>query len=368
MFTADINERLTVMTEERTPIITLLSDVEPQEVSWLWPGRLALGKYHVLMGLPDTGKTTIALDLAARLSVGRAWPDGAACHQGRSLILTAEDGIADTIRPRIDKLGGDPSQIGVLEGVRDKNGRGPLNLERDLDQLEKAIEQFKPVMVGIDPFSAYLGDTNSHRDSAVRGLLNPLKDVLERHNVALLAVAHTHKNANQELMHRMGGSIGLIAAARMAMVVGKHPHDPDRRVLAMFKSNLSARARSLDYMVADGAVTWDANAPDIAPEELMNTPSSEEKSVVDEAEEFLSEYLNRGPAKTTDVKRAARANGVTQMTLRRAKKRLNVQTRKVGFGLNSYTEWSLSSETPKWLNVSGEQLCENTGKKESTEI
>jgi len=192
-------------------------------------------------------------------------------------------------------------------------------------------------------------------------LLNPLKDLLERQRVALIAIAHCNKNQTQELMYRMGGSIGFIAAARMAMVVGKHPHDPDRRVLAMFKSNLSARARSLDFILADGALTLDAHAPDIAPEELLHTPSEDEKSALEEACEFLSDYLAKGPAKKADVMRGARANGFSEMTLRRAKKRLNVQTRKVGFGLNSYTEWSLLSETPKWLNVSGEQLCENTG-------
>ena len=217
----------------------------------------------------------------------------------------------------------------------------------------------------MDPFSAYTGDINTHNNAAVRGLLNPIKDLLERQNVTLLANAHCNKNQAQEVLYRMSGSVGLIAAARMAMVVGKHPHDPDHRVLAMFKSNLSARARSLDYTLGDAggfALTWHPNAPDIAPEELLRSPNEEEKTAIDEAAEFLSDYLAKGPAKQADVMRGARANGISEMTLRRAKKRLNVQTRKVGFGSNSYTEWSLPGETPKVVNVSGDHLYENIRK------
>ena len=106
------------------------------------------------MGLPDLGKTSIALDLIARLSVRKAWPDGAVCPQGRSIIFTAEDGIADTIRPRIDKLGGDPDQIKFVKGVPDKNGLGPFTLDRHLNKLEEALESVKPSLVLMDPFSA----------------------------------------------------------------------------------------------------------------------------------------------------------------------------------------------------------------------
>ena len=354
--------------DERVPILTWLSDVEPEEVDWLWQDRLAQGKYNVLAGMPDLGKTTVALDIAARMSVGGTWPDGTVCPQGPSIIMTAEDGIADTIVPRIIKLGGDRTHIAVLEGMRDKTGRGPVNLDHDLDMLEQAIEEVQPLLVIIDPLTAYLGDINSHNDAAVRRLLEPVIKMLEQRRVALLGIAHLNKNQALDLMHRISGSGAIVQTARGGMFCGEHPQDADRRVLAQFKKNLSGLPRSLDYILDGGGLTWDASAPDIPYRDLITKPSPEEKSVVDEAEEFLSDYLNRGPAKHTDVVRAARAHGVTQMTLRRAKQRLNVQTRKVGFGLNSYTEWSLSSETPKWLNVSGEQLCENTGKKEVTEI
>jgi putative DNA primase/helicase len=376
----DLEQEQKTPKQERVPILTLLSDVEPEEVSWLWQDRLAQGKYNVLAGMPDLGKITVALDIAARMSVGGTWPDGTVCPQGPSIIMTAEDGIADTIVPRIITLGGDRTQIAVLEGMRDKTGRGPVNLDHDLDMLEQAIEDFQPLLVIIDPLTAYLGDINSHHDAAVRRLLEPVIKMLEQRRVALLGIAHLNKNQTLDLMHRISGSGAIVQTARGGMFCGKHPHDPDRRVLAQFKKNLSDLPRSLDYILDGGGLTWDENAPDIPCEELVNTPSPEEKSVVDEAEEFLSEYLNRGPAKHTDVVRAARANAVSERTLRRAKQRLNVQTRKVGFGPSSYTEWSLLSEdsltidvrpenitpkvtiTPKVAKESVGQLCEHNGK------
>ena len=100
--------------------------MKPEAVSWLWPGRMARGKYQVIVGDPDLGKTTIALDCAARLSIGGTWPDGTPAPQGRTLILTAEDGVADTIRPRIDTLGGDSSQVAVLEAIRDDRTSGAV--------------------------------------------------------------------------------------------------------------------------------------------------------------------------------------------------------------------------------------------------
>ena len=365
---AEVEQEQDAPKDEWVPILTVLSDVEPEEVDWLWPDRVAQGKYNVLMGMPDLGKTTVALDIAARMSVGGTWPDGTVCPQSRSIFMTAEDGVADTIVPRLDKLGGDRAHIAVLEGKRNRTGRGSITLDHDLDMLEKAIEDFHPSLVIIDPLSAYLGDVNSHREAAVRGLLEPVIKMLERRRVALLAIAHLNKNAAQELMHRMGGSTGLQAAARAAMVVGKHPHDPDRRVLAQYKSNLIGRPRSLDYILDGGGLTWDANAPDIGdPRQLLNTPSPDEKSAVDEACEFLSDFLSRGPAKYTDVLRAAIPNGVAERTLRRARERLKVEAQQIGSRHGSYSEWRLPRDTHRLANALVRQPSENIKKNASQE-
>ena len=298
----------------KVPVITWLNTVTPEEVSWLWPGRMARGKYQVLVGDPDLGKTTIALDCAARLSVGGSWPDGTAAPHGRTLILTAEDGVADTIRPRIDKLGGDPSHVAVLEAIRDEQGTRPLNLKTDLDMLAAAMEEAKPTLVIIDPISAYLGDTNSHKDSEVRGLLNPIKDILERHKVTLLAVAHLNKNQQQAVIHRTSGAVAFVAAARLGWVVAKDPDNDDRRVLAMFKHNLCAKAPSLTYELDAGAVTWDLTAGDIDAETLLQSSNPEERGEQRDAVDFLEDILVDGPMKYADVIQAARRNGIAERT------------------------------------------------------
>ena len=246
------------------------------------------------------------------------------------MILTAEDGVADTIRPRIDKLGGDPTQVGVLEAVRDEKGQRPLNLKSDLDMLVAAIEQAKPILVIIDPISAYLGDTNSHKDSEVRGLLSPVKDILEKHRVTLLAVAHLNKNQQQAVIHRTSGAVAFVAAARLGWVVGKDPNDYDRRVLAMFKHNLCAKAPSLTYELDGGGVTWDINAVDVDAETLLQTADTDERGEQLDANTFLEDILADGPMKQADVINAAKRNGIPERTLRWGKRRIGVQATKQG--------------------------------------
>jgi hypothetical protein len=118
----------------RQPIVTFLNTVEPEAIDWLWTGRLARGKYTLLAGEPGIGKTYLATDCAARISRGGRWVDGTLAPAGKVLYLTAEDGIADTIRPRIDALGGDPSKIAVLEAFGETDGsRRSLSLAKDLE-------------------------------------------------------------------------------------------------------------------------------------------------------------------------------------------------------------------------------------------
>jgi hypothetical protein len=121
----------------------------------------------------------VSLAIAAGLSRGTPWPDGTPAPRGSTLLLSAEDGLADTIRPRFDRHGGDSSQIVVLRAVRDERGARPLNLARDLDQLAEAIRRVAPQLVIIDPITAYLGKTDSYKDAEVRGLLAPLIALIE---------------------------------------------------------------------------------------------------------------------------------------------------------------------------------------------
>jgi AAA domain/DnaB-like helicase N terminal domain len=200
-----------------------LSDVTPEHVDFLWPGRIAKGKYALIAGDPGLGKSHFTIATAAHLSVGSPWPDGGSAPIGKTLMLSAEDGIADTIRQRAVRLGADASQIVVLRAIRDAKGERPLNLARDLERLKEAIVRVRPTLVTIDPITAYLGKTDSYKDSEVRGLLAPLIQLIADEGVALLAVGHLAKADQRAALHRPGGSVAFRRCGANRPVLGGRP-------------------------------------------------------------------------------------------------------------------------------------------------
>jgi RecA-family ATPase len=222
----------------------LLSSVEPEEVSWLWPSWLALGKLALVDGDPGLGKSATTLDLAARVSAGKAFPDGSPCEPGGVVLLTAEDGLADTIRPRLDAAGADTSKILSLATVTDENGHERLlSIPEDLGLLEKGIRRVEARLVVVDPLMAFLsGETNSHRDQDVRRALAPLARLAERTGACVLVIRHLNKAAANNPLYRGGGSIGIIGAARMAFVVGK---DPKTRTAALLPPRITTSPNHL---------------------------------------------------------------------------------------------------------------------------
>ncbi len=202
--------------------------VAPQRVAWLSPGRIPLGRLTVLDGDPGLGKSTVTLDLAARVTTGRPMPNGAPGVGGGVVILSAEDGVADTIRPRLDAAGAACARVRVV-GV----DHALLAIPGDLPELERAIADVGPVLVVVDPLSAYLGATvNSWRDQDVRRALGPLAGLTERTGAAIVVVRHLTESGGASPLYRGGGSIGIIGAARSGLLVAPEPDDDARRVLA----------------------------------------------------------------------------------------------------------------------------------------
>ena len=197
-------------------------------------------------------------DLTARVSRGGSWPTGEA-PRGRVLLLVAEDGLADTVRPRLNAAGGDASQVDVLTAVREASGDRLINLA-DVAVLDATLQRTRPALLIVDPLNAYLGDTDSYKDAAVRGLLTPLLTLADRIGCVLLWIAHLTKSNERRALYRPGASIAFVAAARVVLVVGEHPDEPDRAVIAQGKNNLPL-ASSLAYRVGTGAVQWDGPPP-----------------------------------------------------------------------------------------------------------
>jgi hypothetical protein len=325
----------------------LLSSVEPEEVSWLWPSWLALGKLALVDGDPGLGKSAMTLDLAARVSAGIAFPDGAECEPAGVVLLSAEDGLADTIRPRLDAAGADTSKILALATVPDENGHDRLlSIPEDLALIEKGIRRVGARLVVIDPLMAFLsGDTNSHRDQDVRRALAPLAGLAERTGTAVLVVRHLNKAAANNPLYRGGGSIGIIGAARMAYVVGKDPQDENRRVLAPTKNNLAMPPASLMFGLEEAesgsvSVDWLGNS-EVSAKDLLATPQDREHADArGEAVEFLEEILSGGPVPAAQVKEEAEDAAISERTLARAKKTLRVMSyREGGTGSRGKGQW-----------------------------
>jgi RecA-family ATPase len=326
-----------------------LSDVEPEPVRWLWPGRIPLGKLTMLDGDPGLGKSTLALDIAARLSRGDAMPDGSAGDMdgpAGTVILTAEDGLADTVRPRLDAAGADTSLIVALRFVEGE-GQDRLPTVFDVDEIEEAITRVGARLIIVDPLVAYLGvETNSYRDQDVRYALAGLAELADRLNVAVVAVRHLNKMPGGNPLYRGGGSIGLIAAARSGLLVAADPEDETaaRRVLASTKSNLAAPPPSLAFHLVPGdwtvRVAWDGETTYSAAE-LLTAEDPEERSAADEARAFLIEELASGRQPAADVKRNAIKIGIAERTLKRAKRKLAIEAERDGFGADGTWYWRL---------------------------
>lgn len=309
------------------PVLVQLSTVAPEAVTWLWPNRFALGKLGEIIGNPGDGKSQITIDIASRITRGRGWPDGGVAPEGAVILLAAEDGIADTIRPRVDQAGGDPERVYILRAVRVEGQECPFNLERDLAALERAIAEHQAALVVIDPLSAYLGERDSYKDSEIRAILTPLAALAESYRVAIIGILHMTKAAQRKLLLRAQGSIAFVAQARTVLAVGEDPEQPGRYLLAGVKNNIGPKAPALAYRLTDAGLAWEAapvtgTADVLLAEDEVTTRT--ERREHDTAGSFLRDLLAHGPVASKQIEIDAKANGIAQRTLWRAKATLGI--------------------------------------------
>lgn len=338
------------------PGLVRLSDVQPERVHWLWRGYIALGKLTIVDGDPGLGKSLLTCDLAARVTTNAPMPDGSKSdlqEPAGVLFLSAEDGLADTIRPRLDAAGADSDRIGVLMYVLDEGqGMGAERLPTlaDISTLETAIATTGAKLVSIDPLMAHLPDgVNAHRDQDIRRALTPLSKLAESTGVAIVVVRHLNKLGGGNPLYRGGGSIGIIGAARTGLLVAADPGDETgtRRVLAVTKSNLAAPAPALAYRLVteddNGVpyVQWEGHTEHTAASLLAGPQDSPELDALTEATEFLCTFLADGPRSSDDVYAEAKKARVSDATLKRAKAKLGIKPRKQGFGEEGKWVWQL---------------------------
>ncbi len=332
-----------------------LDTVTPERVSWLWPGYIALGKFADLAGDPGLGKSIVSLDLAARCSRGLPMPDGSPGIQGGVVILALEDGLADTVVPRLLAAGGDPARVVAVQGVPTSTGGLRLPTVQDVQHLRRACEQVDARLIVIDPIMGYLGhETNSYKDSEVRQALGPLVKLAEERGCAVLIIRHLNKGQHSNSLYRGGGSIAFAGLCRMAFLVGRDPDNEQRRILAGVKANLAPMPPSLAYTIEslDGVphVAWAGTCNHTADGLLAVPTNPEDRSVIDEARDFLRETLAGGSVNAKEVQEQAGRAGLSRAALRRAKKLLGVRSEKLHVA--GTWKWSLpqGAHTPLLAN------------------
>ncbi len=328
-------------------IMRPFSEIKPEILKWLWPGRIPLGKLTLLIGDPDRGKSVCSIDIAAHVSRGASFPDGAACEQGPVIIASAEDDPADTIRPRLDYAGADVARVHILEGMcitlsDSSTVERAFDLETGIAALEDALSRIRGVrLIIIDPISAYLGGSDSNTNAEVRGVLAPLAALAAKYGVAVLCITHLRKSAGPAV-HRAIASIAFVAAARAVWAIASDPSDPDRRLMLAVKQNLAPSIGGLAFRIGarNGLpyVDWESGTVSLTADDVLNIEDRHHSERTD-AEHWLREYLADGPVEAQETIKAANKAGITKTTLWRAADSLSVVKRKLG-GRGAGWEWS----------------------------
>ena len=314
-----------------------LSEIVPDSIRWLSPGRLALGKITVLDGDPGLGKSTLLCEFAARITRGDPLPGGQPSPPRGVILLAAEDDLHDTIRPRIDAAGGDPHRIVTLLSVPDRSAPGrPVALPGDAPILGAVAAHADAALVIIDPLAGFLGPRRGANDPAhVRRILAALREVAERANVAIVVVRHLNKTSAANPMYRGGGSIGIIGSARCGLLLAPDRDDPDRRILAATKENLTAHTPSLAFRLEPvpgsgvARVVWEGESPVSATQLLHDSAANPGvRSALDETRQWLRAALAAGPRPSKTLQEEAAAHGHAHRTLVRARRAEGIVVRK----------------------------------------
>jgi hypothetical protein len=323
-------------------LVTNLADVEPKPIDWLWPDWLARGKVTVVGGHPGDGKSTLTVALACLFSEpGRTMPDGTPAPRVNSLFLLAEDSLDDTLRPRIDQLGGNPRSIEAVEAVQEAGNERMFSLTRHLPLLEATIAESGIGLVVIDPLTSFMQGSERNDEGSVRDALTPLGKLAEKTGVAILAIMHKGKSGGgngRTHLQSLLGSTAFGAIARTVWIVERDPEDEsgDRRIVGVVKSNIGYMPKPLVWSrEQDGPIIWHGTS-NYSMDDLLSADGPEPRR---EADAFLTEFLAGGSKASSEVYAAGKANGLTEKQLRSASKRLGVRIQQVPPGPGNRWFW-----------------------------
>ncbi len=324
----------------RRPDLVTLSGVEAKEVPWLWEPYLAYGMINLLSGEPGCGKTFIALAIAASLTVGRVPYIGEPCRPHDVVYLSVENSPEYSVRPRFDILEGDASRIHILQGA--VTGEGPKARREgvrlsDIPLLESALKQTNARFLVVDPIQSYLGgEVDMHRSNETRPILDGLAALAQRYRVCLLILRHFAKSTTGSPINRGLGSVDITGAARTELHAGKRDQ---QRALVHAKSNIGEFGESIGFEIGRDGFRWTGPTSITANDLAASGMAEEDRDAISEASQYLEDTLKGGAKSAGEIFDEAKGMGFSTATIRRAKLRLGVKTRKKAGVKYGQFEW-----------------------------
>lgn len=310
-----------------------MEQVEIEKIDWLLYPFIPFGKVTIVQGDPGEGKTTMVLQIIAKLTKGEAvLPSGSdePALEGKTMALepvnviyqTAEDGLGDTIKPRLLSAGADCSRVMVI----DDNDQALTMMDA---RLEEAIIKTKARLVVLDPIQGFLGAAvDMHRANEIRPLMKRIAVLAEKYHCAIILIGHMNKYSNGKSSYRGLGSIDFQAAARSVLIVGRIKDEPEIRVVCHVKSSLAPEGKSIAFRLdKDTGFEW-IGEYDISADDLLSGENRGQK--IRSAKEFLKEVLASGSVAQTKVAEEAESRGIKKKTLWNAKKELEIDSVKIG--------------------------------------
>jgi len=315
--------------EDRAHIINV-DEVEAKPIRWLWHHVFPIGKVSLLVGDGGAGKSYFANYMASRITTGRDWIDSEKkLTSGAALIITTEDGVADTIKARAVLMGTDQTKLKIIDGIREGMSKNiaSLIIGKNINLIEQAIVKIGNVrLLVFDPITEFIGNIDDHRAAPTRTALAPLAALAEKYDIAILIISHLNKDDAKKLIYRTTGSQSYVNMARAVWAIAEDEDAEDRRFLMPVKQNLSKKPLALAFSITDDqGIVFENEPVKIVADEVFGTEDQRfERSQLEEAKIFLLESVSNGAARANVIFKEAYQAGISERTLRRAKDALNI--------------------------------------------
>jgi len=310
-----------------------MADVKAETVEWFWDNKIPDNAFTIISGDPGASKSFLTIFMAAHITTGRPWPDcpEIPVKKGSAIFFSDEDDPAKIIRPRLDAHGAGVSKVYILESVRVSEAKEFFDITRHLSGVEDALEHISDCrMVVLDPITAYLGQTNANSNAEVRSTLTPLAKLASKHRVTIIGINHHNKRQDLAYVYRGLGSTAFVAQARSVWGVVTDKDDNETKIFCPIKANYCVQPTGLKYRIIEGVVTF---APEPWRGHIDNIIENKGSTYrVDEVADWLQERLGTADVASAAIFEEGEKEGFNKDLLYRAKAKLEVKARKLGYG------------------------------------